>query len=534
MIQRMAESSRTLNPTRRDTESGAESAESRRWATPNPLERMATPDLNQLAAEASRIKGRGAESVDSIEAKAIRLAAEQIASESAKPAGPGQVVRVYRWLFATGRPRRQRPARQQRQRAARPAPATAPQPKVKAKSGAPDKLLGVFYAVMAATALVGQVSGMQQWVVGHTAWAMPVTHWSIPSEVIALAPATGFELMGAVLLAFADWRRGLGESALAVRVLSVLVAAGVAAINYAGHDHAGQRVVFVGASTVAYLVYLLRSEARRRDKARDNDKTRHTAPQYGLVQWLRNPQVTGRARALAQADAGLSRSLSLQQAQQQLAAERKHRAIAKALRARLRSDVDKKTAAIALATYDLEGIGARIAAEVNESAMADLLSADLTPERLTDPTPSRPAASRSRVGRRNSWWRRLRPRVGSESERKPTRKSASAAKSTRKASGTESPAADGSGPESVDSPAREQTPESEPAGGDSLAAHREEDHDLALLIRDWVTDNPGKDGGLPGQQKIRDELKRLGHGVGTKRAGRIGRLAADLADQKSA
>src|SRR5918998_5946036 len=120
----------------------------------------------------------------------------------------------------------------------------------------PLGLLFVFYLAMAGLALYGQSDGLMTW--------LGIDRW------YALAAGFAIELLAAVLLGFADWRRThRGEQAIAARVLSVAVALGVAALNWYGHDTSiGQRMLFTGASLAGYAVWTLHSNARRRDALR--------------------------------------------------------------------------------------------------------------------------------------------------------------------------------------------------------------------------------------------------------------------------
>ncbi|MBB5871995.1 hypothetical protein F4553_005374 [Allocatelliglobosispora scoriae] len=234
----------------------------------------------------------------------------------------------------------------------------------------PMALLSVFYAATAGLALYGQSDGIML----H----LRFDRWS------ALAVAAVVELLAAVLFAFADWRRTYhGESAIAARLLAVVVAAGVAALNYYGHpDDTGQTMLFTGASVAAFLVLVLHTEARRRDHLRAAGRLPAQAPAYGPALWLRMPQTVWRARQLATANPDLGVRDSITAAETEAATAVRHKAIAAALRLKLTKSLDPVSSAIAMVSYDLDEVAARLAASVDYDRLTALLAADIDPDRL--------------------------------------------------------------------------------------------------------------------------------------------------------
>lgn len=249
----------------------------------------------------------------------------------------------------------------------------------------PLYLLSVFYLVMAGLALYGQSESLMVWL--------------DVDRIPALGVGGAIELLAAVLFAFADWRRTYhGERAIAARVLSVLVALGVAGLNFSGHlGTLGTCALFTGASLAAFAVLVLHTNARRRDALRALGKLPATPPDYGLAQTLRHPWITRRARALAIADPSLGVHGSLAAAKAAIRLERRHKAIAQALRAKLARSVDPTTATIAVHTYDLDRIAARLAAEADYDGLTALVAADITPVLLTA---SADAAATRRIARK--------------------------------------------------------------------------------------------------------------------------------------
>lgn len=236
----------------------------------------------------------------------------------------------------------------------------------------PLHLLFVFYLAMAGLALYGQSDGLMDWL-GVTRFA-------------ALAIGFAVELLAAVLLGFADWRRtDRGEQAIAARVLSIAVALGVAALNWYGHDASvGQRMLFTGASLAGYAVWTLHSNARRRDALRAAGRLAAQPPVFGVAAWLRAPKTVWRARQLATADPSLSVHMAIAQARTELASEARQRAIAAALRRKLSRSLDATSADIAMVSYDLDEVAARLAKSVDYSRLTGLLAADIHADRIAE------------------------------------------------------------------------------------------------------------------------------------------------------
>ena len=234
----------------------------------------------------------------------------------------------------------------------------------------PLGLLFVFYLAMAGLALYGQSDGLMTW--------LGIDRW------YALAVGFAIELLAAVLLGFADWRRThRGEQAIAARVLSVAVALGVAALNWYGHDTSiGQRMLFTGASLAGYAVWTLHSNARRRDALRAAGRLAAQPPVFGVAAWLRSPKVVWRARQLATAEPSLSVHAAIAQARTELATEARQRAIAAALRRKLSRSLDATSADIAMVSYDLDEVAARLAASVDYGRLTGLLAADIHADRI--------------------------------------------------------------------------------------------------------------------------------------------------------
>ncbi|SCL20367.1 Protein of unknown function [Micromonospora pallida] len=239
------------------------------------------------------------------------------------------------------------------------------------------QMRAIFYVVVLLVALTGQVTGATQ---------------KLDIPLLIAIPAVGaLELGGVVVMANADVRRRLGESALASRMLSAAIAAGATAFNWLAHDNHLLGGFFAGMSALGYLVWLTHVENVRRDRLRAIGALPATTPSYEpLGHWLRHPLITRRARSMAKADPGLGLYGSLDAARTALRREHRNAAIAKILRRKIRTAVDPTTATIAVHVYDLDQIAARLADTADYDGLTTLIAADLTPARIASGPERRP------------------------------------------------------------------------------------------------------------------------------------------------
>ncbi|HEU5107118.1 MAG TPA: hypothetical protein VFT95_00935, partial [Micromonosporaceae bacterium] len=211
-------------------------------------------------------------------------------------------------------------------------------------SGTTTNLLsGAFYTVVLAVAWIGQFLAATTWLGVHPA--------------IAALAVSALELGGVALAARADYRRRLNESAIGARLLSAAVAGFAVVFNWLGHAaDRRQALFFAGMSALGYLVWLLNSGDRRRDQLRAEGKLPSPPPSYERWQWVKEPLVTWRARAMAKANPDLGTYGSLDAARAAIRVERRTSAISKVLRRKLTAAVDPTTADIAVNVYDLDEI----------------------------------------------------------------------------------------------------------------------------------------------------------------------------------
>jgi hypothetical protein len=231
-------------------------------------------------------------------------------------------------------------------------------------------LSGAFYVVVLAVAWVGQFLAAVNWL---------GVHW-----FVAALAVSALELGGVALAARADYRRRLNETAIGARLLSAGVAGFAVAFNWLGHsEDRRQALFFAGMSALGYLVWLLNSGDRRRDQLRAEGKLPSPPPSYERWQWVKEPLVTWRARAMAKADPALGTYGSLAAARAAIRVERRTRSISKVLRRKLTAAVDPTTADIAVNVYDLDEIAVRLAGQADYDHLTALVAADLTPDKLT-------------------------------------------------------------------------------------------------------------------------------------------------------
>ena len=250
---------------------------------------------------------------------------------------------------------------------------------------ATTRMRTAFYVVVLLIALGGQVSGAME------ALAMP---W-----YVALPAVGALELGGMVVLANADVRRRLGEHATLSRLLSAGIAGGAVAFNWLAHENHLEGGFYGGMSLLGYLVWLMNTENKRRDRLRAKRQLPPTPPAYEVVgHWLRHPLLTRRARSLAKAAPGLGLYGSLDAARAQVRGERRQSALAKVLRRKIRRALDGTTADIAIAVYDLDEIARRLAERADYDGLTALIAADLAPTRVF--AGNLPAARRRRWRRR--------------------------------------------------------------------------------------------------------------------------------------
>lgn len=230
-----------------------------------------------------------------------------------------------------------------------------------------DIMRQAFYAVVLLVALGGQVSGAVEAL--HLPW------------LIAIPAVGALELGGVVVMTNADIRRRLGERATISRILSAAIALGAVAFNWLAHTDHLLGGFFAGMSLLGYLVYLMHTENKRRDRLRAKGNLPPTTPAYELYgHWLRHPLLTRRARSLAKANDELGLYESLAAAHNEIIEEQRLAAIAKIVRRRMRRTAQSKDhAALAVAAYPMDQIAERVAGRADLDALAAEIAIEMAP-----------------------------------------------------------------------------------------------------------------------------------------------------------
>ncbi len=232
-------------------------------------------------------------------------------------------------------------------------------------------LLTIFYALVALVAVTGQTLGATE----YLGW-----EWQL-----AVLPAALLELGGIALAVFADARRRLGERAVAARVGAVTVAVFATWFNWISHSNRIAALLFAGFTAFGFALWLITSEARRRDALRANGMLPEPAPAYPLAQWAARPWLTWHARTLAKADPALGLYGSLDVAGKDLDRQQRNRRLARALRRRIRAERGRAQAALAVRIYDMDAIAERLRATADVEGLAQMLGEDFTPASLMAP-----------------------------------------------------------------------------------------------------------------------------------------------------
>jgi hypothetical protein len=167
------------------------------------------------------------------------------------------------------------------------------------------------------------------------------------------------------------------------RLLSAAIAAWAVAFNWLTHPHRLQGGFLAVMSALGYAVWLIHTGNQRRDRLRAAGDLPPVAPAYeSFSHWLRRPRLTLLARRLAKGDPGLGLYGSRCGPKTRSVANTSNTPSRPFSATKIRTTVDRDTAEIVIAVYDLDQIAARPAANADYDTLTTMISDDLTPARL--------------------------------------------------------------------------------------------------------------------------------------------------------
>lgn len=232
-------------------------------------------------------------------------------------------------------------------------------------------LVRLLYVAVLLIAGYGQATG----IVALLGWPM----WLAVPVVFVL------ELFAVVFASEAEDRRALGEAAYATFGLAVTFAGFAVAINWFGHAHADVLLAafFAGLSAFGFVTYVVTSAAYRRDVLRAQGKMAAVPPIYGIVQWVTEPALTRRAKAIALGNRSLNdRTKSLAAAREEARVAARRRAIYDVVRADMDGAFGPQVAELVARVADPDRLGEEIERLVDWKAIAGTFAARVDPARL--------------------------------------------------------------------------------------------------------------------------------------------------------
>jgi hypothetical protein len=222
--------------------------------------------------------------------------------------------------------------------------------------------------------------------IAGTGCALAATSWLGWPIAVALPAVLVLELASVALLTRADYRRRLGERAIAYRLLAAAVGCLAVAINWFGHVQASllAAAFFAGFSALGLLYVFLSSADRRRDQLRAAGTLPPVTPAYGIVQWLRHPALTQRARALALRDPDLGLYGSLEAAGAAVRAEEQRAILVELIHRKLTVGRDDLEARLLIATHPLDEVARRLEDGSDSAAVAAFVRPVLPAAKVAD------------------------------------------------------------------------------------------------------------------------------------------------------
>lgn len=228
----------------------------------------------------------------------------------------------------------------------------------------------LLYVVVLLTAGYGQATGIVALLGLPLLFAIPI---------VAV-----MELFAVVFAHNAQERRKLGEAAWASWIFAAALAAFAVVINWGGHYRANVLLAgfFAGLSAAGFIAYLIISGGKRRDVLRAEGKLAKQPPIYGPLQWLTQPRLTRRARALA-IERGLKLHPSLAAAAAEIEQARRRRAIYALVRQDMDEAFGPQVAELVATVADPDRLAAEIERQVDWERIAAALAARVDPEQFS-------------------------------------------------------------------------------------------------------------------------------------------------------
>lgn len=241
---------------------------------------------------------------------------------------------------------------------------------IKTEGKVVKRIIRCAYAMVLIVALVGQTTG------GMALIDLP---WYLVGPAMLVV-----EGLGATFATIANYRRRLGEQAWVAFGLACGFAAFAVWVNYNGH--AGNNLVlawfFAVFSGAGFILYIVDSAFARRDQLWIDGKIDEPPPVYGVVQSVRHPWLTRRAKALAIADPSLGRTGSLAAAATQAADERRRAAIVALVRTDMSTALGPEVAELVIRIADPDRLAREIEDLADWRGMARVYADRIDPARL--------------------------------------------------------------------------------------------------------------------------------------------------------
>ncbi len=201
--------------------------------------------------------------------------------------------------------------------------------------------------------------------------------------LLSVGAALIIELGGVTFARIADFRRRLGEKAIAARLLSAAFAALSVGVNWFCHIGGDPLIAYILAclSGLLYVVFLINSEFRRRDELRRKRKLPPSLPAYGW-NWITRPRLTRRAADMFRRDPRLGLYGSLDKAIEERRTADRRQAMHGVAKARMTKALGPHETALIMSVTDPDEFAQKLTAQVNVDGHIAVLARRAAPEIL--------------------------------------------------------------------------------------------------------------------------------------------------------